>query len=355
MDARDPMHLLIVSDAWLPQVNGVVRTLQNTQAQLEATGHRVSVVGPDRFRTIPCPGYSEIRLSIGVSRRLRRLLDQLTEQGLDCVHIATEGPLGWAARSWCLKHGIGFTTSCHTRFPEYIRLRAPIPVNWTYHCLRRFHGAATRTLVRSRSQLDDLRQRGFKNLAIWPGGVDTELFRPRPKSDGYDRPVALYVGRVSAEKSVEDFLKAPFAGTKVVVGDGPERRSLQARYPEVIFTGYRHGEELAQLVADADVFVFPSRTDTLGLVMLEAMASGVPVAAYPVPGPIDVVSHGKTGVLDENLSKAMSKAIGLSASECRALAETYSWTACSEQFLALLQPIQSDRVQLRNLKSTEPA
>ncbi|HEY7906499.1 MAG TPA: glycosyltransferase, partial [Wenzhouxiangella sp.] len=219
------MHVLIISDAWAPQVNGVVRTLQNTKLALEALGHRVTVIGPDAFRTLPCPGYTEIRLSVNVTRRLRKLLDHEARQGVDCVHIATEGPLGWGARAWCLKRHIAFTTSCHTRFPEYIRLRAPIPVAWTYAWLRRFHGAATRTLVRSQSQCNELVARGFKNLATWPGGVDTELFRPRCKQDEFGNhltgPVGMYVGRVAAEKSIEDFLAAPFLGSKVVVGDGP--------------------------------------------------------------------------------------------------------------------------------------
>lgn len=345
------MHVLIISDAWAPQVNGVVRTLQNTKHQLEALGHRVTVIGPDAFRTLPCPGYTEIRLSVNVTYRLRKLLDAEARGGVDCVHIATEGPLGWGARAWCLKRHIAFTTSCHTRFPEYIRLRAPIPLAWTYAWLRRFHGAATRTLVRSQSQHDELVARGFKNLAIWPGGVDTELFRPRCQQDEFGNhltgPVAMYVGRVAAEKSIEDFLATPFAGTKVVVGDGPSRKGLQQKYPEAIFTGFRHGEALAQTVSEADVFVFPSRTDTLGLVMLEAMAAGVPVAAYPVPGPIDVVQHGKTGSLDENLSVAMGHALSMDPTACRAYAEQFSWAHCSARFLALLQPLDPDEVAER--------
>ena len=333
------MHILIITDAWTPQVNGVVRTLKNTQAQLEALGHRVSVIGPDRFKTIPCPGYAEIRLSVGITRRLRALLDQYARAGVDCVHIATEGPLGWGARSWCIKRHIAFTTSCHTRFPEYIRLRVPIPLTWTYAWLRRFHSKATRTLVRSQSQKEDLQARGFHHLVIWPGGVDTELFKPRSKQAQFARPVAIYVGRVAAEKSIEDFLAAPFHGTKLVVGDGPSRAALEAKYPDVVFTGYQHGETLAQSVANADVFVFPSKTDTLGLVMLEAMAAGVPVAAYPVPGPIDVVEDGKTGILDQDLSKAMLRAIELNPKDCRAYAEQFSWATCSRHFLHCLQPL----------------
>ena len=335
------MHVLIITDAWSPQVNGVVRTLQTTTAQLASLGHRVTVIGPDRFSTIPCPGYTEIRLSVNVTRRLRMMLDRAAREGIDCVHIATEGPLGWGARAWCLKRKIAYTTSCHTRFPEYIRMRAPIPLRWSYAWLRRFHGAATRTLVRSQSQLDELSARGFRHLAIWPGGVDTELFRPRAKRHEFEGPVAMYVGRVAAEKSIEDFLAAPFAGSKVVVGDGPSRARLQAQYPEAIFTGFRHGESLAQTLNEADVFVFPSQTDTLGLVMLEAMACGVPVAAYPVCGPKDVVENGKTGVLHHDLSVAMRGALDLGGAACRQYAERFSWLASSQRFLELLQPLDS--------------
>jgi len=346
MDTQRSMHILIVSDAWAPQVNGVVRTLQNTKAQLEAIGHRVTVIGPNRFRTIPCPGYGEIRLSVNVTHRLRRLLDREARGGVDCVHIATEGPLGWGARAWCLKRRIAFTTSCHTRFPEYIRLRAPIPLRWTYAWLRRFHGPAIRTLVRSGSQCDELAARGFSNLAIWPGGVDTTLFRPRAKQSSCPKPMAIYVGRVATEKSVEDFLEAPFPGTKMVVGDGPSRAGLERRFPDVRFTGFLHGEALAQMVSEADVFVFPSKTDTLGLVMLEAMAAGVPVAAYPVPGPQDVVVCGKTGALHQDLSVAMAQALLLDPADCRRHAEQYAWAACTQRFLELLQPVDVAQLAL---------
>lgn len=340
------MHVLIITDAWSPQVNGVVRTLQTTKHQLEALGHRVTVIGPDRFSTVPCPGYTEIRLSVNVTRRLRMMLDHAARRGIDCVHIATEGPLGWGARAWCLKRKIAYTTSCHTRFPEYIRMRAPIPLNWSYAWLKRFHGSATRTLVRSQSQSDELSARGFQRLAIWPGGVDTELFRPRDKRGEFKGPVAMYVGRVAAEKSIEDFLAAPFAGSKVVVGDGPSRARLQAQYPEAIFTGFRHGEALAQTLNEADVFVFPSKTDTLGLVMLEAMACGVPVAAYPVCGPKDVVDDGRTGALHHDLSVAMDNALGLGGQACRQYAEQFSWQASSQRFLELLQPLGSHEVMM---------
>lgn len=331
------MKILLISDAWQPQVNGVVRTLENTSAELTLMGHEVLVIGPDRFRTMPMPGYREIPLALMPGRQLDRLIEGFLP---DCIHIATEGPLGMAARRWCMHHEVAFTSSYHTRFPEYLRLRAPVPTRWTYAWLRRYHGAAHRTMVRTRTQKKELTQRGFRNLEVWPGGVDTQLFRPRKervlKLPG---PIALYAGRVAREKSLEDFLSVPFAGSKVIVGDGPDRIALQARFPDAHFLGYHHGEALAQRVASADVFVFPSRTDTLGLVMLEAMACGVPVAAFPVPGPQDVVVEGVSGCLDENLAAAMERALMLDRTACRTFAGEFSWRHCSQIFLDLVQPI----------------
>ena len=331
------MKILLISDAWQPQVNGVARTLENTSAELTLMGHEVLVIGPDRFRTMPMPGYREIPLALMPGRQLDRLIEGFLP---DCIHIATEGPLGMAARRWCMHHEVAFTSSYHTRFPEYLRLRAPVPTRWTYAWLRRYHGAAHRTMVRTRTQKKELTQRGFRNLEVWPGGVDTQLFRPRKervlKLPG---PIALYAGRVAREKSLEDFLSVPFAGSKVIVGDGPDRIALQARFPDAHFLGYHHGEALAQRVASADVFVFPSRTDTLGLVMLEAMACGVPVAAFPVPGPQDVVVEGVSGCLDENLAAAMERALMLDRTACRTFAGEFSWRHCSQIFLDLVQPI----------------
>lgn len=331
------MKILLISDAWQPQVNGVVRTLENTSAELELMGHEVLVIGPDRFRTVPMPGYREIPLSVLPGRRLEGLIEALLP---DCIHIATEGPLGQAARRWCLHHGVVFTTSYHTRFPEYLRLRAPVPTRWTYAWLRRFHGAAHRTMVRTRTQKKELATRGFQHLEVWPGGVDTQLFRPRKeRALRLPGPIALYSGRVAREKSLDDFLSTSFPGSKVIVGDGPERAALQARFPEAHFLGYHHGESLARLVASADVFVFPSRTDTLGLVMLEAMACGVPVAAFPVPGPQDVVLEGVSGCLDHNLAEAMERALSLDRTACRTFAGEFSWRHCSQIFANLIQPI----------------
>ena len=332
------MKILLISDAWQPQINGVVRTLENTRAELQGLGHAVEVIGPDRFCTLPMPGYREIPLALLPGRRLDRLIEAFAP---DCIHIATEGPLGVAGRRWCLRHKLAFTTSYHTRFPEYLRLRAPVPTRWTYAWLRRFHGAAERTMVRTRTQKKDLSQRGFTRLEVWPGGVDTQLFRPRTermlKLPG---PIALYAGRVAREKSLDDFLAVDFPGSKVIVGDGPETAALQARGPQAHFLGYRHGEELARLVASADVFVFPSRTDTLGLVMLEAMACGVPVAAFPVPGPQDVVLDGVSGCLDADLGAAMARALQLDRTACRTFAVEFSWRHCTRIFLDLVHPLR---------------
>lgn len=328
------MKIGLISDAWLPQVNGVVRTLQNTARELTGMGHEVTVIGPDRFRTVPCPSYPEIRLSLLAGRRLAGIMES---HAFDAIHIATEGPLGLAARRWCRRHQQAFTTSYHTRFPEYIRLRAPIPLTASYAWLRRFHGAASRTLVRTATQREEMRQRGFQRLAVWPGGVDTGLFRPWGKAAlDLPRPISMYLGRIAPEKNLEAFLRLKLPGTQVLVGDGPSRAVLQQRYPRAVFLGYRQGEELARTLAAADVFVFPSHTDTLGLVMLEAMACGVPVAAFPVPGPQDVVRHGATGYLDHDLEQAVYHALALDPEACIDYANDYTWRRCTERFAELL-------------------
>jgi len=330
------VNILIVSDAWLPQVNGVVRTIGTVRAELEAMGHRVEVIGPDRFRTVPMPTYPEIRLALGAGRRLHAMIDALRP---DCIHIATEGPLGFAARRYCLGRGRPFTTAYHTRFPEYVRDRAPVPLALSYAVVRRFHKPSSAVMVATPSIESDLAARGFTNIRRWTRGVDTELFRPRTKSFlALPRPIALYVGRVAVEKNLEDFLRLDLPGSKVVVGDGPARADLQHRYPEVHWAGARHGEELAQHYAAADVFVFPSRTDTFGLVLLEALASGVPVAAYPVPGPLDVVDGSGVGCLDEDLKGAVERALAIPPEHCRDHALNFSWRRSAEQFLANLRP-----------------
>jgi glycosyltransferase involved in cell wall biosynthesis len=329
------MKLALVTDAWLPQVNGVVRTLGHTIREAQAAGHDVEVISPADFRTVPCPTYPEIRLSILAGRAVRRRLDALDP---DAVHVSTEGPLGLAARNWCVRRQRPFTTAYHTQFPEYVRARAPIPVKWSYAAVRWFHGRATRTLVTTPSMQRQLEGRGFRNLALWGRGVDTELFRPRDKAFlDLPRPIFLYFGRVSVEKGIEDFLRLELPGTKLVVGDGPATAELRRQYPATVFAGYRHGEDLASHIAAADVFVFPSRTDTFGLVLLEAMACGIPVAAYPVTGPIDVVVDGATGVLSEDLQHAALAALPLDPAACRGHALKHSWQACTQQFLGALE------------------
>lgn len=328
------MKIAIVSDAWHPQINGVVMTLTHTRSQLERFGHEVLVVNPNDFRTVPCPSYPEIRLSLFPGKQLAR---QLTSFAPHAVHIATEGPLGLAARSWCREHGRPFTTSFHTRFPEYVKLRTGIPLKAGYALVRRFHGAAKTVMVATAALRDELVTRGFTNLGLWSRGVDTELFRPREKSFLPDpRPVFMYVGRVAVEKNIKGFLDLELPGTKYVIGGGPDLAALRKQYPHVRFAGYKTGEELARHLAAADVFVFPSRTDTFGLVIIEALACGIPVAAFPVRGPADIIEQGVTGFVDNDLRAAALKALALSPAACRPAARRYSWEACASQFLAHL-------------------
>jgi glycosyltransferase involved in cell wall biosynthesis len=330
------VNILIVSDAWYPQVNGVVRTISTVRQELEKLGHTVEVIGPDRFRTVPMPSYPEIRLALGAGRRLRPMIDAMRP---DCIHIATEGPLGLAARRYCIKRSIPFTTAYHTRFPEYVRDRVPVPLAISYAFVRRFHKPSSAVMVATLSIENALKARGFDNIRRWTRGVDTELFHPRDKSFlDAPRPISMYVGRVAVEKNLEDFLRLDLPGTKFVVGDGPARADLQKRYPDVRWAGAKHGEELAQHYAAADVFVFPSRSDTFGLVLLEALASGVPVAAYPVPGPLDVVDGTDVAVLDTDLKRAVEKALVIPGEKCRDYALRFSWRASAEQFLSNLRP-----------------
>jgi len=337
------MKILIVSDAWLPQVNGVVRTYENTSRELVGLGHQVLVIGPDKFRTIPCPGYTSIRLAMWPGQRLVNLIEDFAP---DTIHIATEGPLGLAARSYCVNRKLAFTSSFHTRFPEYVRMRVPIPVKWSYALLRRFHSRAWRTLVPTQSQKNHLLNFGFDNIEIWGRGVNTKVFKP-----GADlfadlpRPIFLNAGRVAAEKNIKAFLDLDLPGSKVVVGDGPDLDKLKQSYPQVFFTGYKFGDELAAHIASADVFVFPSLTDTFGIVLLEAMACGVPVAAYPVTGPVDVVLNGVTGILDTDLRKAALAALVLDSEDCVAYAQAHTWQACTRIFLQHLVPTKS-KVQI---------
>ncbi|HEX3846425.1 MAG TPA: glycosyltransferase family 1 protein [Steroidobacteraceae bacterium] len=324
------MRIMIVTDAWFPQTNGVVSTLAQTAAWLGRFGHEVRMITPRDFRSVACPTYPEIRLSLWPYQGVERAVLGFQPQAL---HIATEGPLGIAARRYCLRNGVRFTTSYHTQFPQYLRARAPIPLGVSYRALRWFHSACVRCMVSTASLRAELAERGFRNLASWRRGVDTELFLPRDKSFlALPRPLAAYVGRVAVEKNVEAFLDMEWAGGKIVIGDGPERARLERRYPQIKFAGYRFGDDLAQHLAAADVMVFPSRTDTFGLVNLEAMACGVPVAAYPVTGPIDVIEEGVTGALDEDLATAARRALGVHPQGCRERALRSGWDVCSREF-----------------------
>ncbi len=343
------MRIAIVTDAWAPQVNGVVRTLGRIADELRGIGHEVEVISPDGFRTMPCPSYPEIRLALFPGGRLAARLEAFAP---DAIHIATEGPLGMAARRCCLRTRRPFTTSFHTKFPEYVHARTRLPVAISYAWLRRFHRPAARVMVATDTVRRELAARGFANTKLWCRGVDTSLFRPRRGREGalakLPPPVFLYVGRVAVEKNISAFLDLELPGTKVVVGDGPQLGELRQRHPEAHFAGAMFGEDLARHYASADVFVFPSRTDTFGLVMLEALASGVPVAAYPVPGPLDVIGEAKmsagaaggpVGVLDNDLGRAARGALAIPSARCRAYAQGFSWHHCAELFLSYLAPI----------------
>lgn len=324
------MRIALITDAWLPQVNGVVTTLGHVVRHLEAMGDEVLVVQPQLFRTYPCPRYPEIRLAWAPGRKVRALLREFAPEA---IHIATEGPLGIAARRHCGRRGLRFNTSYHTQFPQYLSRYAGIPEGWTYRVMRWFHGRANATLVPTARIKDELDAHGFTNVRVWTRGVDTDLFRPGDKSflEG-ERPLSLYVGRIAREKNIEAFLEADLPGTKYLVGDGPARASLEKQYPAARFVGVKTGEEVARHYAAADVFVFPSRTDTFGVVMLEAMACGVPVAAYPVTGPIDVVKAGVSGALDDDLATAMREALKIDPASCLRYAQGFSWRRCAEMF-----------------------
>lgn len=331
------MRILLASDAWFPQINGVVRTLSRVRQELEAEGHVFEVVAPDQFRTIPCPSYPEIRLAILPGIGLRKRIESFAP---DAIHIATEGPIGLAVRNYCVKHRLPFTTSYHTRFPEYLSARIPVSPELGYRFMRWFHKPSRGIMVATQSMRRELEAKGFTGIVDWTRGVDTTLFRPdAPKAIDLPKPVYMYVGRVAVEKNIKAFLELDLDGSKVVVGDGPQRAQLEAEYPDVTFAGAKQGEELAAHYASGDVFVFPSRTDTFGLVMLEALASGMPVAAYPVPGPLDVVDGSGAGVLSEDLGAATRDAIKISRDHCREHALTFSWANCAEIFRANLRPL----------------
>jgi len=343
------MRILVVTDAWHPQVNGVVRTLGTLREELTQMGHEPVFITPDQFRSVPCPTYPEIRLALRPGPRMARTI----EANQPCaIHIATEGPLGWAARRYCLKRRLPFTTAYHTKFPEYIRARFRVPLPISYRLVRKFHAPASTIMVATQTIQDELEHRGFERIRRWSRGVDTELFKPRSPREievlapgllDLPKPIHLYVGRVAVEKNIQSFLALDLPGTKLVVGDGPQLDELRRKYPAAIFAGAKGGEELAAHYSAASVFVFPSRTDTFGLVLLEALASGVPVAAYPVPGPLDVIGTSPAGVLSENLAEAAHQALAIPAEICRAHALSFSWQACTQQFLDNLSPFDASR------------
>lgn len=324
-------RVLIASDAWHPQINGVVRTLERLGRHLPELGWSVAMLTPDGFGTIPCPTYPEIRLTLAAPGSIARRLDAVDP---DHVHIATEGPIGFAVRRWCIKRGRIFTTSYHTRFPEYLAARLPIPVGWSYSVLRAFHNAGAGCMVATNSIEKELKGRGFRNIMRWTRGVDADLFRPdrNPQALDLPRPIWLYVGRVAVEKNIGAFLDLDLPGSKVVVGDGPALEGLRRAHPDVAFLGSKVDSDLADIYSASDCFVFPSRTDTFGVVMLEAMASGLPVAAFPVAGPRDVVGDTGAGVLDEDLRAAALSAIKIPRDLCRAVALRSSWQAATRQF-----------------------
>ncbi len=324
------MRILIATDAWHPQVNGVVRTLTTMAQAAEALGAQVSFLTPQLFRTIGLPSYPDIRLAVPPASRVAALIAQFDPE---YIHIATEGPLGFAVRRYCRKRGLPFTTSFHTRFPEYVSARLPVPEDWVWSVLRRFHASSSAVMAATPALANELRGRGFQHVVLWPRGVDADLFRPREVDLGLPRPIFLSVGRVAVEKNLEAFLSLDLPGTKVVVGDGPARPALEKQFPRAVFLGAKQGEALAEVYAAADVFVFPSRTDTFGLVLLEALASGVPVAAFPVTGPLDVIGGAPVGILDEDLRAAALRATTLSREACREFALRFGWQHSARAFL----------------------
>ncbi|RUM52341.1 MAG: glycosyltransferase family 1 protein [Methylococcus sp.] len=339
---RDSLRIALITDAWHPQINGVVTTLTNTRQALERLGHTVELLHPGLFRTWPCPGYPDVGLAFLCGPKLRPLLKSFKP---DAIHIATEGAVGYAARRYCRHKGFPFTTSYHSRFPEYLNLRIGFPITVSRTYIRWFHRRSHRVMVATSSLEKELGNRGYSNLTRWSRGVDTLLFRPRDKGFLRDpRPIFMYAGRVAIEKNVEEFLRLDLPGTKYVVGDGPQRESLKQQYPAVRFPGYRQGIELSRYMAAADAFVFPSRTDTFGLVLLEALACGIPVAAYPVAGPLDVIQDPKVGTLDQNLMRAALGCLSLDPGNCRKYAISHSWEYSARQFASNLTMITTPSI-----------
>lgn len=332
MNNHAPLRIAIVSDAYFPHISGVATTIKATADELTRRGHEVRIISPSDFPyKIAAPTYKEIKLAVRPYQRLARMLDEFQP---DALHISVEGPLGIAARRYAKKKGLHFTTAYHTRFPEYAKVHMGIPMGLTYAFARWFHNGSHGTMVAAESLRKELDERGFTNLVMWPRGVDAELFNPgNPLPLAGEKPIFMYMGRVAPEKNIEAFLKLDLPGTKYVVGDGPARKALEKKYPHAIFTGYKFGEELARHLAAADVFVFPSLTDTLGLVMLEANACGVPVATFPSQASSAVIKEGENGVVREDLREACLEALKLSRTKCRAIALECGWKKPADMFL----------------------
>jgi 1,2-diacylglycerol 3-alpha-glucosyltransferase/glucuronosyltransferase len=337
------MSVLIATDAWRPQVNGVVRTLTSLEKACARLGVEVRFLTPEGFPSFPVPTYPGLRLAMPSRREVAR---RVAEAGAEAIHIATEGPIGWSARAYCRRRGLAFTTCYATRFPEYVSLRTGLPDAVGYALMRQFHAAAASTMVATTSLREELAGRGFRRLSAWTRGVDTELFNPgNPASIDLPRPIFMSVGRIAVEKNLEAFLSLDLPGSKVVIGDGPQLEELKRRFPQAAYLGEKTGKELASHIAAADVFVFPSVTDTFGIVQLEALACGVPVAAFPVTGPLDLVADRPIGALDNDLKSACLRALGTSRELCRDFALTHSWENCARQFINNLVPAHAARAR----------
>lgn len=331
------MKIALITDAWTPQVNGVVRTLETLCKHIEKSGHEIKVFHPGLFKTLPCPSYPEIRLALFSYKSLSKSLDQFEP---DSIHISTEGPLGLSAYRYCRKRKFPYTTAFHTQFPEYIYHRIRLPIAWSYAVLRRFHNNSSGTLVATESVRKLLKEKGFNKIRHWTRGIDMEAFFPHPENVfDFPRPIQLYVGRVAIEKNLEAFLSLDTPGSKVIVGDGPAMENLKVSYPQTHFLGKKYGEELTRIYSSSDVFVFPSLTDTFGLVMLESLACGTPVAGFPIQGPVDVITDEKAGCLNNDLKLAIETALNLNSDDCIQHAKSFSWDNCCELFLKNLQPI----------------